>query len=75
MIEGDGTEYYSEWGHRRYCINAVCAASFYRVCYYTSTNKASEFVEFIDTWCVSGSSCLLAGGAPGEAAPRPAGVT
>ena len=34
--------------HKRYAINAVCAATFYRVCYYTTSNKATEFVEFLD---------------------------
>ena len=39
---------YSEWGNKRYCIHAVDAASFYRVTYYTCTNNAREFAEFID---------------------------
>ena len=47
-IDGSDSTYYSEWGHKRYAINAVCAATFYRVCYYTTSNKATEFVEFLD---------------------------
>ena len=47
-LDGSDSKFYSNWGHKRYCINAVDAASFYRVCYYTTTNNASEFVEFID---------------------------
>ena len=48
FIDGSDSVHYSTWGHKRYCINAVCASSFYRVCFYTTSNKASEFVEFLD---------------------------
>ena len=48
FIDGSDSKFYSNWGHKRYCINAVCACSFYRVCFYTTTNNASEFCEFLD---------------------------
>ena len=48
MIDGSDSVVYSDWGSKRYCIHAVDAASFFRVTYYTCTNNAKEFAEFLD---------------------------
>ena len=48
FIDGSDSTQYSMWGNKRYCINAVDAATCYRVCYYTTTNNAGEFCDFIN---------------------------
>ena len=48
FIDGSDSTQYSMWGNKRYCINTVDAATCYRVCYYTTTNNAGEFCDFIN---------------------------